>query len=302
MPLRILFLLLFTAWLPQAVSAQPNTGVEQYRVRAGDSLELLAAEYYGNRVHKIYIMVENGLDHDRPLKTGEKLRIPVSQTITTSKGDSLEGLAKAYLGAGSRAKYLADFNGLEKGTTLAVGQEITVPMRVRYRAKASQSLRDISLSLFASPQQVGLLRDYNSLKDDLVAAGQTISVPVPKIEIQASKRRPPDAQSNARAEKRRASVRQAKNALPEAQRAWRDGDFASVKRELTQLELDYLDTELAADVGILLGAVYVAFDDEDSALATFAKVLRRSPALQIDAARHSPKIRLVWDRAKEQQR
>jgi hypothetical protein len=89
----------------------------------------------------------------------------------------------------------------------------------------------------------------------------------------------------------------AQAALPRSQSAWRQGDFGAVKRELTKLDLDYLDTKLAVEVGILLGATYIAFDDTDSALATFDKVLQRRPGLELDAYQHSPKVRDVWKQA-----
>lgn len=275
----------------------PDLGVERYRVRKGDTLELLAAEYYGNRVHKIYIMVENGLDHERALTAGEKLRIPVSDRITTAGGDTLEGLAEAHLGSASRAKYLAEFNNLDINTTLPLGQEIVIPLRVSYRAKGNEKLRDVALALFANTKQVSLLRDYNDLSSDDLSAGQVIIVPIPKLEVQASKRKPADAESAARSEKRAEVTERALEALPTARAAWRAGDFSLVKHNLTKLDLDYLDTHLATRIGILLGATYIAFDDEDSALALFSKVLSRDPTMTLDPREHSPKVRRAWQRA-----
>ncbi|MCP4444387.1 MAG: LysM peptidoglycan-binding domain-containing protein [Myxococcales bacterium] len=297
--LRFILVATLAIALPASANAKPTSGIERYKVRKGDSLELLAAEYYGNRVHKIYLMVENGMDHQRPLKPGERLRIPVSATITTAAGDTLGGLAESYLGSSNRAKYLAEFNGLDVETTLALGQELIVPLRVRYRAKGDENLRDIALGLFADASLAELLRDYNDLEGDTLAAGQLISVPVPKIKVQASKRRPPSADEDARASKRTDMMRRAALALPIAKSAWRAGGFATVKRELTRLELDYLDASFATDAGILLGSVYVAYDDVDSALAAFTKVLSRAPGLVLDEKIHSPKVRAVWNRAKE---
>ena len=71
--LLLAILSLFAA--PALGQDQTTNGIERYRVRKGDTLELLAAEYYGNRIHKIYIMVENGLDHERALKPGERVVI-----------------------------------------------------------------------------------------------------------------------------------------------------------------------------------------------------------------------------------
>tara|TARA_R110002073_G_scaffold300298_1_gene467590 strand:+ start:1759 stop:2670 length:912 start_codon:yes stop_codon:yes gene_type:complete len=298
---RLVVIVSIALALPYSAHANPATGIERYKVRKGDTLELLAAEYYGNRVHKIYLMVENGLDHERVLTPGEKLRIPVSERITTAAGDTLSGLAESHLGDAARAKYLAEFNGLDVETTLAVGQELVVPLRVSYRAKGDETLHDIALGLFADAKRAALLRDYNGLDTDTLTAGQVISIPVPKVEVQASKQRPPSADEDARASKRNDMMRKAALALPIAQSAWRAGDFASVKHQLTRLELEYLDASFAADAGILLGAVYIAYDDTDSALATFSKVLRRNPELVLDKKQHSPKVRTIWKRAKENQ-
>jgi LysM repeat protein len=277
-----------------ALSWAQSGGNERYRVRKGDTLELLAAEYYGNRAHKIYIMVENGLDHDKPLKRGQRLRIPVSQRITTSKGDTLGALAETYLGSEARGAYLAEFNDLAPGTTLALGQELTVPMRVNYKASGQEKLRDVALSLFADAKQAKLLRDYNALETEELSAGQVISVPLPKVQIQASKYRPPDAEASARAEKRRSMTERALRTLPKVRNAWRAGDFDMVKRELTQIDFDYLDSDLATDTGILLGSAYIAFDDEDSALRAFGKVVQRNPDLVLSPREHSPKVLKVW--------
>lgn len=281
--------------IPRQAPAQSNNGNERYKVRKGDTLELIAAEYYGNRVHKIYIMVENGLDHDKPLKRGQRLRIPVSERITTAAGDTLAGLADTHLGNASRAAYLAEFNNLAPKTTLAVGQELTIPMRVNYRAIGTEKLRDVALSLFADAKQAGLLREYNGLDSDELNPGQIISVPVPKVQIQASKHRPPDAEASARATERRNMLQRAARALPRARNAWRSGDFGTVKQELTKLEVAYLDTELATEAGLLLGSAYIAFDDVDSALATFGKVARRNDEVVLDPKVHSPKVIEVWN-------
>jgi len=59
-----------------------------HKVTKRDDLQLLAAEYYGDRNKVIFIMVENHMEHPRALKTGERLRIPVSRNITTKPGDT----------------------------------------------------------------------------------------------------------------------------------------------------------------------------------------------------------------------
>ncbi len=175
-------------------------------------------------------------------------------------------------------------------------------MRVNYRANGNEKLRDIALGLFADAKQADFLQAYNGLESDELRKGQIISIPVPKVQIQASKHHPPDADASNRAAERLRMTERAQRTLPQARNSWRIGDFGRVKQILTQLQFDYLDTDQASEAGLLLGAAYIAFDDVDSAVATFAKVLRRNPTLTLAAKDHSPKVRKVWVQAVENNR
>ena len=269
-----------------------------HKVQKGDSLELLGAEYYGDRRHKIYIMIENRLDHARELKPNEKLRIPVSNEVTVSVGDTLESLAATYLGDERRAKYLAEFNGLGPDGTVAAGMSITIPLRVTYRANGTESLKAIAAGLFADDRKAALLRDYNFLKGDTLQKGDSIVVPI-YLRVQPSKRRPPDAESAALIARRSEVLERARRVLPDARAAWKAGDYAAVKRDLAELvaSLAYLDTDLVVEIGVLLGSAYVAFDDVDTARATFEQVLARKPKHALGAYQTSPKVREVWKQA-----
>ena len=217
-----------------AVDEDEAAGIAFHRVRRGDTLELLAAEYYGDRRHKIYIMIDNGLDHARPLKPGERLRIPVSNDVTVALADTLPGLAAQYLGDERRAKYLAEFNGLAPDGTVAVGMSITVPLRVTYRAARREALTEIAKSLFADSKRAQLLKDYNFLKRDALEKGETIVVPI-YLRVHPSKRRPPDAASIALLARRTEATENARRQLPLAHRAWDKGDYAVVKTLLSEL-------------------------------------------------------------------
>ena len=282
---------------------QPPAGsspaaVTVHKVQKGDTLELLGAEYYGDRRHKIYIMIENRLDHARDLKPGEKLRVPISSDVTATVGDTLASLAAQHLGDERRARYLAEFNGLSTDSSVAAGMNISIPLRVTYRAEGNESLRAIAAALFADDKKAELLKDYNGLKVDELEKGQTITVPI-YLRVQPSKRRPPDADSAALVAKRTEVLERARRVLPGARAAWKAGDYHAVKRDMAALvgDFPYLDSELVVEIGVLLGSAYVAFDDVDTARATFEQVLERSPRYALKAYHHSPKVREVWKKA-----
>lgn len=295
---HILVASLLLASTAHAQAPGSPASVSIHKVQKGDSLELLAAEYYGDRRHKIYIMIENRLDHARELKPGEKLRIPISSEIIVKVGDTLQSLAAQHLGDERRARYLAEFNGLSTDSSVAAGMSLSIPLRVTYRANNDESLRAVAAALFADGNKADLLKDYNGLKVDQLEKGQTITVPI-YLRVQPAKRRPPDADSLALTTKRTEVLERARRVLPSARAAWKAGDYHAVKRDMAALvgDFPYLDADLVVEIGVLLGSAYVAFDDVDTARATFEQVLERSPKHALSAYDHSPKVREVWKKA-----
>jgi len=268
-----------------------------HKVRPGDTLELLAAEYYGDRNDALFIMVANKMQHPRPLKKGERLRVPVSREVTTSVGDTFDTLAQAYLGDARRGPFLAEFNGVSPDDSLAAGTVISVPFTISYAADADVPLSAIAQAYFGEADRAKILRAYNFLDKDALAKGESIEVPIFHVRVRESMLPPVDAEAKARSEKRRQMQEQALSALPGARAAWRAGDFPAVKRDLIKVDTDYLDVKQAVEIGVLLGGAYVASGDTDSAIATFKRVLERRPKLGLDGYRFSPKIRDVWKRA-----
>ncbi len=268
-----------------------------HKVAAGDTLELLAAEYYGDRRHEIFIMVANHLDHPRALRPGELLRVPVTRAVTAAVGDTFEGLAQAYLGDKRRAGFLAEFNGLAVDDGLAAGTVLTVPFHVVHTAAGAETLDSIALAYFGDNQNAALLRRYNFLDRDVLAPRETIVIPIRHVKVRESALPPVDAESRARTEKRKATETAAARALPLAQAAWRTGDATVVRRGLIGLDLDFLATDRAVEIGMLLGAAYVALGDDDSARATFHRAVERRPTATMPAYGYSPRIRELWRKA-----
>ncbi len=279
------------------VAAAQELKTIRHRVDKDDTLDLLAAEYYGSRDHAIFIMKVNDMTHKRPLKRGERLKIPISLEITTEVGDTWEGLAEKHLGDRRRAPFLAEFNKRSVRESVPAGETLTVPFHVTHTAEGPVTLKEIAAAYYRSSNRDSLLKEYNFLSTDRLEPGETVVVPIYHVVVQPSKLPKADSRSRELSDKRRQVQQHARDVLPDVQAAWKTGDYATVKRELTQIETDFLDADLAIDVGVLLGSAYVAFEDRDSAIAAFKKVLARAPGHALKPYDHSPKICKLWQEA-----
>ncbi|RMH36810.1 MAG: LysM peptidoglycan-binding domain-containing protein [Deltaproteobacteria bacterium] len=295
-PLATAAVALAIAAVAPSVARAQKLDTIRVKVRKGDTLELLAAEYYGDRQHAVFIMKANGMTHPRKLKPGERLRIPIQRELTTEAGDTFAELAERYMGDARRAEFLAAFNNLPAGTTLPAGLRLFVPFHVTHTAQATETLESIAAAYLGDRDKASLLKRYNFTDADQLERGDKIVIPIFNVRVRRERLPAIDDQSAARERRRHEMEQLAERALPAARAALREGDFAAIKKALVELDLDYLPSDLAADVGILLGTAYMAFDDEDSARAVFEKALARAPDRALSAYDHSPKVRALWTR------
>lgn len=307
--LSLVPLLLVTAATDAAMAQRTDEpAAVLHRVKRGDTLELLAAEYYGDRRHAVLVAAENGIDPARqpfaqPLRPNTRLRIPVNRQVTTDVGDSLASLASAHLGDERRAKFLAGFNEerqleLPADVPLAAGQVLEIPIQVRHRVKPQETLASLAASYFGAERKADLIREYNFLDTPTVAPGTLLVIPIHRITVQPARLAEPDAAARDRAERHRAMQANARGALAASRMAWRDGDYVAVKDALSALDRDYLFTTDVIEIGVLLGSAWVALDESEKAMTVFREVLERAPAHELDPHLTSPKIRAVWAQAR----
>lgn len=298
------------AWLvavAAVVAAAPTAHAQEkdtsrpiaYRVRQGDTLELIAAEFYGDRNKGALIATENKLTRPRALRPGERLRIPVPREITSSPGDTFESLALTYLGSAKRGAFLADWAGLSHDDSLPAGIPIAIPLTISHVAQGTESLGDIARLYFGDARNAEMLRHYNQLDKPSVDKGDTVLVPAYQVKLSPAKQPPADAETRTRREHRREALGRAARALPAARLAWKVGDLAQVRDGLSRLEpdLDYLDTDDAVELAILLGAAHVAFDETEPALTCFRRALDRQAQHVLRRYDHAPKVLAVWQKA-----
>jgi LysM repeat protein len=272
-----------------------------YRVKPGDTLQLIAAEYYGDRNQAIFIMVENKIAHPRPLKPGERLRIPVSREVTTSPDDTWETLAGAYLGDPRRAPFLADFNNMSSQESVSAGTTLHVPFTVTHKAESNETLANIAAAYFGDPKHGEMLRRYNFLERASLERGDSITVPVFHVRLQASKLPPSDPDAKRRQALRRTAASDAAAAVPQAWQAWRAGDYAAIEKLLLKIEADFAEPRHAFDVHLLLGLTHTAEGKVELAMDDFRKALAVRPGYELRKFDYSPKVLEVWEKARRKE-
>ena len=294
----LVLVVLLGALAPRAYAQDATSDVTVYRVRQGDNLDLIAAEFYGDRNKAIFIMVSNKILHPRPLKPGEKLKIPVTRQVTSSPGDTWDSLAQTYLGDGKRGAFLAEFNGAS-GDDLVAGTPVQIPFTIQHTAAGTEAISDIAKAYFGDGKNAALIKRYNFLEKDAIEKDEKIFVPITNVRLQASKMPQLDAEAKGRRDRQRIAKEKAGRALPSARQAWHDGDFGAVKAALSEVELDidYVDAPQAIEIGVLLGAMHVAQGDTKPALEAFKRVLERRPSYQLSPYYFPPKIQAVWKEA-----
>ncbi|HEY1558483.1 MAG TPA: LysM domain-containing protein [Kofleriaceae bacterium] len=272
-----------------------------YRMKPGDTLELIAAEFYGDRAQTPWIAAENKLTHGKKPQPGDRIKVPITREIVTAKGDSFESLAATYLGDAGRAAFLADANSISIEDSLAVGTTLLVPVHVTYVAQAPESLAQVAQQFLGDAKQAELLRQYNNFEagKSSIDKGEPILVPGPKVRVRAGKLPALDGEAKTRRDQQHAATAAAAAALPRAQAAWLRGDFAGVRAALGKLveQMDYFDAKTAVELGVLLGRADVAFGDTEAAVAVFAQVLNRKPRHALEPYAESPKVIAAWQKA-----
>lgn len=278
---------------PRPVGELARSPVLLHTVRRGDTIELLAAEYYGRRDFAVYVLLANGLARPRTLKPGEKVSIPTAWRYKIVEGDTFSGLAKRLLGDERRAAFLADINHVALSATLAIGDEIVIPYHGIHVAASREDVGSLAATFYGDRDRAEMLRRYNFRTGRSLAKGDSIIIPLTDVRA----RLPEDPESEKRARQQREMTAKARDALTRAQEAWRVGDYEAARSALVPLDHAYLDADLSARAAFLLASAYIALGDRDSALRELTIVRDRRPDFIVRADETSPKIGDAWKKA-----
>jgi len=292
---RVVLALLLLSTPVRAQDATVDT--INYRVKDGDTLALVAAEYYGDRKKAIFIMVENKITHSRALRPGERLKIPVNREITTAPNDTFETLAGTFLGDARRGVFLAEFNNMSPDDRLPAGTQLQIPFTVQHKAASSESFSSIAAAYFNDKSQAEMLRRYNFIEKKALEKDEAIQVPIFNVRLSASKMPPVDPEAKTRRAARRDAAERAASNIPRAWSAWRSGEIQLIETLMFDIDIDYLDTNEAIDVSLLRGLAAAAQGNKALAIENFKAVRARKDTHVLRKFDYSPKILELWTQA-----
>ena len=286
--------LLLVVALSATAFAQGNSVA--YRVKQDDTLDVIAAEYYGDRAQARLIVAENKLKQKR-VQAGQRIKIPITREVVTDKGDTFESLAQTHLGDARRAVVLADFNEREVSDIPPIGTTISIPIQITHTAQGTETLAAIATQYWNDSKQAEVLKRYNFLDKPSIEKGESVLVPMIKVRVR--KPMAVDDSAKERRDEQHTMAVEADRVLPLARSAWLAGEFKVIRTTLEPLadKVDYLETPQAVEVGILLGKAQVAFKDEKHATESFMRVLNRKPSHVLSAYAESPKVIDAWKKA-----
>jgi hypothetical protein len=308
--------LLVAAALILLASATAAAKVVVYAAKPGDTPESIAADYYGNRSQAVFILETNGLERDKPLRPGQRVRIPTVFHYKVHKGDTLEGLAQRFLDDKRRAPFLAGFSGMRGTDRLREGQDLLVPFQHVHRTEVPESLQSVARAFYGDASKAKLLADYNFRSAPMLAKGERVLVPVAHVKVRTVRLQPvvdkappgrlkePPAPTLAAAPPKEAQKREAELAervgkqLSIAEKAYKDGSYSDVPAVLDKVLTEEEPSEAQlAELFRLKAFAYVALGLDELAVTAFREVLARKPTLSLEEATVSPKIRAALERA-----
>lgn len=280
--MRVTALAAALGWL--AVS---SAGAEpRHEVRPGETLDSLAAHYYGSAALGQMLGSYNELEGE--LEPGTPLRLPSGRDYTVRAGDSWALLAKRQLGDSSLAGTLAELNGSSLEGPLRIGRQLAIPVLVEYVVAPGDSFARIARHFYGGPARAGFLQRFNEIESaKRLRVGSRLRVPLTL---------PLDAVSPRAAESAPLPATPVRAELREGMRAYMEGSYDTALERLESLRAEVLEGGSPEERRQLLrhlAFAYVAYDRPEDACAAYRELLGVEPRPRLDPDQVSPKIRRV---------
>jgi hypothetical protein len=276
------------------------------KVGRGDSAEALAERYYGEAWAARALLLangKNGFGRRLPrLRPGAAVRLPTAWSYRIRPGDTWSIIARDYLGDGSHARFLARVNHKEyrPGEAAPTGHVITIPTLLRVQVPHRFGLAPLVARLLDRRARdprvrrlVEWVRRFNGIGGRL-RTGQRLVIPLASLRLLGW------YLPNSLPRSDPGTRRRARRRLGQARTDLRHGRYASAAARLGPvLGWSGLPDAQRVQALRLRCTAWVALGRRALALRAAREALRIQPSLTLDPVDVSPKVRAVFQRAKQ---
>lgn len=298
---------LAAALIAAGIAAAPRAGGHVHVARAGETLDQLAALYYGSARKAMVIRAANGFLHpdDGRLIEGEHVEIPEVRYHRAAAGDTWETLADRFLGSIRRGKHLAEMNGEIEESAIVEGQIVRIPYQLLYVLAPDETLKGVAAQYLGTSFDADWLRGYNLLKKKrTLGRGDALLVPLVGAELtEAGKARAAAAEARRPTDEDRERQARAAREIAGLRDDYAAGRYARVLAAAGRL-LGGGGLTVPQEVGVTkyLASAYVAFGEREAAIEAFAAALAAQPEMELSPITTSPKVLEAFREAQKRAR
>jgi tetratricopeptide (TPR) repeat protein len=281
----------------------PPVHAWSHMAQVGETLEQLAARYYGDKSLAIVIRAANGFVHpdDGRLAEGERVEIPEVTYYRIDDGDTWRELASRFLSSPDRDRFLAEMNGLSPDQMPATGTIIKLPYHLRHIFAKGETLKSVTRLYYKNTRTVDWLRQYNSPEKTKYGRGEVIIVPLIHLELTKEESERIDAFRSRQQTHRDADEQvAAREAIAGLKKAYARGRYVQIVASASRL-IGYGHLTVPQEIGVhnYLAYAYVALGEKSLAVAAFKRALTLQPDMELSTITNSPKILAVFNEAKQ---
>lgn len=270
--------------------------------RDGETIIQLANRYYGNSDLSMVIRAANGFIHpdDGTLTPGEWVFIPETTPYQFKAGDTWESIADKYLASEKRGKFLAELNEYKEDSIPPEGTLIRIPYHLRHIFAADETLRSVSKLYYGKNGSSRFLMNYNLTRKKRFNRGEVLIVPLMNISLtEEEMKRVANERGQCFSDSDVEAQSLARDAIAKIKKTFEEGRYLEMV-SIAMLTLGRGKLTVPQLIGIhnYLAFAYVALGETTLAFHAFEKALELEPTMELSPITTSPKIRVVFKRAK----
>ncbi len=293
----------------------------KYKTRPNESLSVVAKLHYGDSKKVIYLMAANGIASPNNLEHERVVWVPTVWQYALKRGEDVAQVSARYLKDPKRADFLIWINHIANPSDIKPGTVLTMPFVLAHHVLPNQSWADISRQYYFGVKGIAAIRKFNNRQGEVLTPGETLEIPIFDPEASTDKVRerlkrfqaeapvsptapaaaPAVAPAAAASASPKPATRMLSDQINDLRDLFEDGEYELATTALTRLLGQIPTAQEEVQVRELLAFCLAAQDRYQDAEQEFVHLLLLAPEHTLDPVTTSPKIREIFQRARQVQ-